>query len=85
MIKIVFSEVKSPTKTEDATDLDRSSGFRAINTSKSPSLISILDPISGLTKSITLAGGESLILKKALGDKVFSSTNMVLISGVSIY
>ena len=84
MIKIIFSEVESPTSAEESIDLNSSSGFRAINTSKTPSIVNIIDP-EGSTKSITLSGGESLILKKGLLDKVFSESKAIRISGVSIY
>ena len=85
MIKIVFSEVESPTSAEEAIDLERSSGVRAINASKTPSIVNIIEPETGSIKSITLAGGESLILKKSLGDRVFSQSKSIRISGVSIY
>ena len=85
MIKIVFSEVESPTTAEDSIDLGRSSGVRAVNVAKTPIIVNLLDPQTGSTKSITLSGGESIVLKKALHERVFSSTQKVRISGVSIY
>ena len=84
MIKIVFSEVASPTTAEEAIDLDRSSAVRAINTSKSPSIIYLKDHF-GPTKSITLVGGESLILKKHSKDLVYANSKHIRIAGVSIY
>lgn len=84
MIKIVYSEVESPTTAEESIDLDRSSGVRAVNTSKTPSLVNILT-VEGIIKSITLVGGESMVLKKSLADRVFSQSKYVRISGVSIY
>ncbi len=84
MIKIVFSEVESPTATEDAIDLKSSSGVRAVNTASKPASITILSS-HGDSKSITLAGGESVILKKSSTDKVYSSAKTIRIAGVSIY
>ena len=85
MIKIVFSEVESPTTANEAIDLNRSSGVRAVNTAKSPCTLSIIDTEKGHVKSITLVGGESVILKKSQKDGVFCSTKTIRISGVSIY
>ena len=85
MIKIVFSEVESPTTAEEASDLNFSSAVRAINTSKTPSTIYIKDPTFGPAKSITLVGGESLILKKHSKEVVYASSKHVRIAGVSIY
>lgn len=84
MIKIVFSEVESPTAAEEAIDLESSSAFRAINTSKTPHIINITDS-KGQTKSITLVGGESLILKKQSTEVVFADSKNIRIAGVSIY
>lgn len=84
MIKIVFSEVESPTTAEEAIDLDSSSAVRAVNTSKTPSIVNIKDP-SGPIKSITLVGGESLILKKQSTEVVFADSKNIRITGVSIY
>lgn len=84
MIKIVFSEVESPTNPEDATTLNSSSGVRAVNSATKAALISILS-VSGESKSITLAGGESVILKKGTLEKVYSSSKTIRIAGVSIY
>lgn len=85
MIKIVFSEVESPTTAGEAIDLNRSTGVRAVNTAKTPSTLSIIDPETGHVRSITLVGGESMTLKKSQSDEVFSSTKTIRISGVSIY
>lgn len=85
MIKIIFSEVESPTTAEEAIDLNRSSGFRAINTSPAPAQVNITNPENGELKSITVCGGESIILKKSLTERVFCSTHTIRISGVSIY
>ena len=82
MIKIVFSEVASPTSKEDAIDLGRTTCVRAINTLKACVTIHILGEDE---KSITLGGGETILLKKGLDSKVYSSSNSVRISGVSIY
>ena len=84
MIKIVFSEVESPTTADEATHLDSSSAVRAVNTSKTPSLINIVDQL-GSIKSITVVGGESVILKKKSKDTVFASSKTIRIAGVSIY
>lgn len=84
MIKIVFSEVESPTAAEEAIDLESSSAVRAVNTSKTPSIINIRDP-KGQTKSITLVGGESLIMKKQSNEVVFADSKNIRIAGVSIY
>ena len=84
MIKIVFSEVESPTKLEDAIHLNKTSAVRALNPTSKAATITIVS--SGTqTKSITLAGGESVILKKECTDTVFSSTKSIRIAGVSIY
>ena len=83
MIKIVFSEVESPTSQVESTDLNRSSAVRVVNTSKSPSTLNVVSKDS--TKSITIIGGESLIIKKHLDDRIFCSTKTVRIAGVSIY
>ena len=61
MIKIVFSEIESPTTADNAIDLGRTSAVRAVNTSKTPATVNIIDPASKNIKSITLSGGESLI------------------------
>lgn len=85
MIKIVFSEIESPTTADDAIDLGRTSAVRSVNTSKTPVTVNLFDPTSKNIKSITLSGGESLILKKTLEERVFCSSKTVRISGVSIY
>ena len=84
MIKIVFSEVESPTTAEEAIDLDSSSAVRAINASKTPSIVNIKDP-SGQIKSITLVGGESLVIKKHSKELVYADSKHIRIAGVSIY
>ena len=84
MIKIVFSEVESPTTAEEAITLNSSSAVRAINTSKTPSSIHHID-LDGNVKSITLMGGESLILKKHSAENIYASSKNIRIAGVSIY
>lgn len=84
MIKIVFSEVESPTTPENAIDLNRSSGFRAVNLATKHSTIFIINE-NGDEVSLSLVKGESVHLKKELGAKVYSSSGQVRISGVSIY
>jgi len=84
VIKIVYSEVESPTTAEEAIDLAGSSAVRAINVSKNPSIIYLVDH-TGPTKSITLVGGESLILKKYSKDLVYTNSKNIRIAGVSIY
>ena len=83
MIKVVFSEVDSPTKAEDAIDLGRTTNVRAINTLKTCATVHIID--QGGEKLLTLGPNESILLKKSLEDKVYSSSKLVRISGVSIY
>ena len=83
MIKIVFSEVESPTTSEEAIDLGRSTGVRAVNTSTKPASLYIID--NGETKSITLVGGESLVMKKYTVSTVYGSSKTIRIAGVSIY
>lgn len=84
IFKLVTSEVESPTTAEEATELRASSAFRAVNTSSKPAVVFILDTM-GQSKSITLTGGESIVLKKTVTDKVYSSSKVIRISGVSIY
>lgn len=84
MIKIVFSEVESPTTADEALDLNFSSAVRAVNTSKSPSILYLKDHF-GPVKSITLVGGESMILKKHSKDLVYANSKHIRITGVSIY
>ena len=84
MIKLVTTEIESPTTLETASELRASSAFRAVNTSSKPAVVSILDT-TGQSKSVTLSGGESIVLKKAVSDKVYSSSKVIRISGVSIY
>ena len=84
IFKLVTNEVESPTTVEAATELKDSSAVRAVNTSTKPASISILDT-TGQSKSITLMGGESIVLKKTISDKVYSSSKVIRISGVSIY
>ena len=85
MIKIVFSEVDSPTDSDQAITLNNSSGVRAVNCSKKPYLLHLIDNTTGEARSLTLVGGESLILKKHSYDKVYASSKTVRIAGVSIY
>ena len=85
MIKIVFSEVDCPSSCDEATDLEHSTGVRAVNTSsKSSATLHLLDE-TGEDKTITLVPLESLILKKTLKTLVWTSSEKVRISGVSIY
>ena len=84
IFKLVTNEIESPTTEETATELRDSSAVRAVNTSSKPAAISILDT-TGQSKSITLLGGESIVLKKTISDKVYSSSKVIRISGVSIY
>ena len=85
MIKIIFSEVKSPISAEDSIDLNHSSCVRAVNVAKTSSIVNLFDPITGEVKSLTISGGESVVLKKTLSERVYSSSQNVRISGVSIY
>ena len=85
MIKIVFSEVDSPTDSDQAISLNNSSGVRAVNCSKKPYLLHLIDNTNGETRTLTLVGNESLILKKHSYDKVYASSKTVRIAGVSIY
>jgi len=85
MIKIVFSEVDCPSSCDEAIDLEHSTGVRAVNTSsKSNAILHLLDE-TGVDKTITLVPLESLILKKTLKTLVWTSSEKVRISGVSIY
>ena len=84
IFKLVTNEIESPTTEETATELRDSSAVRAVNTSSKPATISILDT-TGQSKSITLMGGESIVVKKTISDKVYSSSKVIRISGVSIY
>ena len=84
IFKIITNEIESPTTEETATELRDSSAVRAVNTSTKPATISILDT-KGQSRSITLMGGESIVVKKTVSDKVYSSSKVIRISGVSIY
>ncbi len=84
MIKIVHSEVDSPTTVETSLNLGNTSAVRAVNLSKTPQTVSILTE-EGPTHTVTLTGGESLILKKTSLTRVYSSSKTVRITGVSIY
>jgi len=85
MIKIVYSEVESPTEPGLATDLGQTTAVRAVNTSPKAIALYVMDVEKRVTKSITLAGGESLILKKSTNERVYSLSKLVRIAGVSIY
>ena len=85
MIKIVYSEVECPSSGDEAIDLDHSTGVRAVNTSSNSSAILHLLDETGVDKTITLVPLESLILKKTLATKVWTASEKVRISGVSIY
>lgn len=84
MIKIVYSEVDSPLTVEDSLALGNSTAVRAVNLSKTPQTVSLLTE-EGPTHTVTLTGGESLILKKTSLARVYSSSKTVRITGVSIY
>jgi hypothetical protein len=84
MIKIVYSEVDSPLTVETSLALGNSRAVRAVNLSKTPQTVSLLTE-EGPTHTVTLTGGESLILKKTSLARVYSSSNTVRITGVSIY
>ena len=84
MIKIVYSEVDSPLSVETSLVLGNSTAVRAVNLSKTPQTVSLLTE-EGPTHTVTLTGGESLILKKTSLARVYSSSNTVRITGVSIY
>ena len=85
MIKILFSEVNSPLTSEESIDLDNSSAVRAVNVSSKAAKLFIINSKSRETKSITVTGSESLILKKHSSDTVYASSKSVLIAGISIY
>ena len=82
--KLITDEVESPTTVETATELRDSGAFRAVNTSTKSATVTVIDT-QGQSKSITLMGGESIVLKKTVSDKVYSSSKVIRISGVSIY
>ena len=84
MIKIVYSEVDSPITVETSLVLGNSTAVRAVNLSKTPQTVSLLTE-EGPTHTVTLTGGESLILKKTSLARVYSSSKTVRITGVSIY
>jgi hypothetical protein len=84
MIKIVFSEVGAPLTVLESIDLNSSSAVRAVNTSSKPAQLFLVDE-NGLSKSITLVGSESLILKKHSLERVYASSKNIFIAGVSIY
>ena len=84
IFKLVTNEGESPTTLETADNILSCSAFRAVNTSSKPAVVSIVDQ-EGLSKSITLMGGESIVLKKTTAEKVYSSSSVIRISGVSIY
>ncbi len=84
MIKIVFSEVGAPLTLLESIDLDSCSAVRAVNTSSKPAQLFIVD-VSGTTKSITVVGSESIILKKHSSERVYASSKNIFIAGVSIY
>ena len=84
MIKIVYSEVESPITLETAITLGSTSAVRAVNLSKKAETISLLTE-EGETHTVTLTGGETIILKKQILARVYSSSNTVRITGVSIY
>ncbi len=84
MIKIVYSEVESPITLETAITLGNTSSVRAVNLSKKAETISLLTE-EGETHTVTLTGGETIILKKQILARVYSSSNTVRITGVSIY
>ena len=71
--KLITDEVQSPTTAETATELRDSGAFRAVNTSTKSATVTVIDT-QGQSKSITLMGGESIILKKTVSDKVYSSS-----------
>lgn len=85
MIKIVYSEVESPTEPGLAIDVGQTTAVRAVNTSPKAIPVTVMDVEKRVTKTITLAGGESLILKKECKDKVYSLSKLVRFAGVSIY
>lgn len=85
MIKIVYSEVDCPSSGDSAIDLNHSTGVRAVNTSSNISATLHLLDETGERKTITLVPRESLILKKTLLTKIWTSSEKVRISGVSIY
>ena len=82
--KLVTNELESPTTLETATNLMHCSTFRAVNVSSDPATIWIKSS-KGISNSLTLMGGESIVLKKASADTVYSSSKVIRISGVSIY
>ena len=85
MIKIVYCEVDCPSSGDSAIDLNHSTGVRAVNTSSNSSAALHLLDETGERKTITLVPRESLILKKTLLTKIWTSSEKVRISGVSIY
>jgi hypothetical protein len=83
MIKVVFSEVDSPTTREDSIDCGRTTCVRAVNVSKAPHKLFIVDGEN--QTSITVSVNESIQLKKAVSATVYATSESVRISGVSIY
>lgn len=83
IFKIVYSEINSPSEIISATTLNGSTGVRAVNCSPKPAEVTIT--LDGNHKTITLCPNESIVLKKGHQEKVYSSTNLIRIAGVSIY
>lgn len=72
-IRPIIAEIAAPTTSGTATTVSSADIVRAVNTTTSPHLLTILDESDNIIGSMTLTGNQTEYIKKRELDKIYAA------------
>ena len=86
--KPLMTEINAPANAGAASNVKKAKAVRAVNTATTPHLLTLYAydsdyPAGGDSATMSLAGGETVLIKKKTTDKIFAANTAVKLTKIS--